>query len=53
MQSYLKTLTGQSTVPNVFVGGNHLGGCDSTLAAGSNGKLKKFLENAKVSFSGL
>ena len=26
IQSALKALTGQSTVPNVFVGGKHVGG---------------------------
>ena len=29
IQQGLKDLTGQNTVPNVFIGGKHVGGCDS------------------------
>lgn len=39
MQDALEELTGQSTVPNVFVNGEHLGGCDSTYALDKQGKL--------------
>ncbi|XAR58206.1 Thioredoxin-disulfide reductase [Bertholletia excelsa] len=39
MQSALAEWTGQRTVPNVFVGGNHIGGCDATTALHSQGKL--------------
>jgi len=28
IQSALAEWTGQKTVPNVFIGGNHIGGCD-------------------------
>ena len=28
IQSALREWTGQSTVPNVFIGGKHMGGCD-------------------------
>lgn len=28
IQSALAEWTGQRTVPNVFIGGNHIGGCD-------------------------
>lgn len=28
MQQALAELTGQGTVPNVFIGGKHIGGCD-------------------------
>jgi glutaredoxin 3 len=31
VQSALKEWTGQKTVPNVFIGGNHIGGCDSRI----------------------
>lgn len=37
----LKELTGQGTVPNVFVNGEHIGGCDATIQASSNGSLSK------------
>ena len=39
----LLELTKQRTVPNVFVNGQHLGGCDDTMAAISSGKLAKML----------
>lgn len=29
IQSALAEWTGQTTVPNVFIGGKHIGGCDS------------------------
>jgi len=29
IQSALSEWTGQTTVPNVFIKGNHIGGCDS------------------------
>lgn len=32
----------------VFVGGNHVGGCDDTVAAFNSGKLKTLLEAAGV-----
>ena len=32
----------------VFVGGNHVGGCDDTVAAYNSGKLKSLLEAAGV-----
>lgn len=32
----------------VFIGGEHVGGCDDTLAAKSSGKLKTLLEAAGV-----
>lgn len=43
IQAALATMTGQRTVPNVFIKGKHLGGCDSTLAAIADGSLKKLL----------
>jgi glutaredoxin 3 len=43
IQSQLLKLTGQRTVPNIFVKGQHLGGCDDTLAAIQSGKFAKML----------
>ena len=34
-------MSGQRTVPNVYINGKHLGGNDDTQAAASNGKLKE------------
>lgn len=33
IQSALAEWTGQKTVPNVFIGGTHIGGCDSMSLA--------------------
>ena len=40
LHAALKAKSKQNTVPNTYVGGQHLGGCDDTKAAVSNGKLK-------------
>ena len=44
IQKALADLTGQRTVPNVFVRGNHVGGCDKTLAAIADGSLQRMLK---------
>ena len=36
-------------LPQVFIGGKHVGGCDDTMAAYSNGQLKQMLAGAGVS----
>ncbi|XP_009334103.1 glutaredoxin [Pyrus x bretschneideri] len=46
IQSALAEWTGQRTVPNVFVGGNHIGGCDETTALHKEGKLVPLLTQA-------
>eukprot|EP00566_Odontella_aurita_P024828 CAMPEP_0113558926 /NCGR_PEP_ID=MMETSP0015_2-20120614/18618_1 /TAXON_ID=2838 /ORGANISM="Odontella" /LENGTH=98 /DNA_ID=CAMNT_0000460517 /DNA_START=237 /DNA_END=533 /DNA_ORIENTATION=+ /assembly_acc=CAM_ASM_000160 len=44
MQSALGRKSGQRTVPNVFVAGEHVGGNDDTHAAFRSGKLQKLVE---------
>lgn len=44
IQSLLATLTGQRTVPNVFVKGQHIGGCDATLELHASNKLLPLLQ---------
>ena len=46
LQAALKEWTGQKTVPNVFIGGNHIGGCDATQALHNQGKLVPLLTEA-------
>ncbi|KAI4350668.1 hypothetical protein L6164_005100 [Bauhinia variegata] len=46
IQSALAEWTGQRTVPNVFIGGKHIGGCDSTTALHNEGKLEPLLVEA-------
>merc|ERR1719231_178695 len=43
LQATLLSLTEQRTVPNVFVGGQHLGGNDDTQAAARSGRLAQLL----------
>ena len=37
-------MTKQNTVPNIFINGEHLGGCDDLINGFRNGKVKKLLE---------
>jgi glutaredoxin 3 len=43
IQDALLGLSGQRTVPNVFIKGEHLGGNDVTQAAAASGKLQQML----------
>lgn len=43
IQDALLTLTGQRTVPNVFIKGEHIGGNDACQAAAQEGTLQKKL----------
>ena len=43
IQNELQELTGQRTVPNVFIKGSHIGGNDDTQAAAKSGKLQEML----------
>ena len=44
IQDTLEKVTGQRTVPNVFVGGEHVGGNDDTHSALKDGRLEKMLQ---------
>ena len=48
MANELKASTKQRTFPNTFIGKVHLGGCDDTKAALSNGKMKQMLDGCNV-----
>ncbi|XP_062016622.1 glutaredoxin-like [Rosa rugosa] len=48
IQSALAEWTGQHTLPNVFVGGNHIGDCDTTWDLHKEGKLVPLLTEAGV-----
>ncbi|KAK0587067.1 hypothetical protein LWI29_016788 [Acer saccharum] len=43
IQAALLEWTGQSTVPNVFIGGKHIGGCDAVMEKHQGGKLVPLL----------
>lgn len=40
IQAALLAMTGQRTVPNIFIKREHIGGCDDTLALIKSGQLK-------------
>ncbi|KAI8529049.1 hypothetical protein RHMOL_Rhmol12G0195600 [Rhododendron molle] len=46
MQQALAELTGQGTVPNVFIGEKHIGGCDAVLQKHQRGELVPLLTEA-------
>ena len=46
IQAALKQTTGQRTVPNIFIGGKHIGGFDAISSLG-NDELKRLVQEAK------
>ncbi|KAK4418461.1 Monothiol glutaredoxin-S12, chloroplastic [Sesamum alatum] len=46
LQKTLESLTGQRTVPNVFIGGKHIGGCSDTVKLHQQGELESLLSEA-------
>ena len=46
IQDMLKTITGQGTVPNVFINGNHIGGNSDVQSLNNNGELATKLAEA-------
>ncbi|XP_006854323.2 monothiol glutaredoxin-S10 [Amborella trichopoda] len=48
LQKVLERLTGQFTVPNVFIGGKHIGGCTDTVRLYRKGELATLLSEAGV-----
>ena len=52
IQNTLKSMTGQSTVPNVWINGKHIGGNDDTQKLGAS-KIKEmiaWLDQPSLSF---
>lgn len=50
VQEVLFEKTKQKTVPNVFVNGKHVGGCDATLQAHKDGKLAELLSGVQYDY---
>ncbi|TVU04473.1 hypothetical protein EJB05_47583 [Eragrostis curvula] len=48
LQKVLERLTGQSTVPNVFIGGKHVGGCTDTVKLYRKGELATMLSELDI-----
>ena len=47
----LSVRTGMSTIPQIFVGGEHIGGCTETFDAVKEGRLQRLLKSSKVAFN--
>jgi cysteine synthase A len=50
IRNVLKVRTQSPTIPQIFVGGEHIGGCTETFDAFNDGRLQKLLRNSRVSF---
>lgn len=50
LRAVLLQKTGEPTIPQVFVGGTHVGGCTSTFEAYRSGTLASLLERPGVSY---
>jgi len=48
VQKVLEKITGQSTVPNIFIGTKHIGGSDKLAALDRDGELVKILQKAGI-----
>ncbi|KAG5460273.1 MAG: thioredoxin-like protein [Olpidium bornovanus] len=46
IHDYLKGFTSQNTVPNIFIGKKHVGGCSDLKALDASGKLNQMLKDA-------
>ncbi|KAL2340916.1 hypothetical protein Fmac_008856 [Flemingia macrophylla] len=46
IQAALVEWTGQRTVPNVFIGGKHIGGCDNVMEKHEAGQLVPLLKDS-------
>ena len=51
IQISLAEISGQRTVPNIFIGGQHFGGCSELQAGMSDGSLQNKLNQAGVIFN--
>uniref|UniRef100_A0A7N8YA67 thioredoxin-disulfide reductase (NADPH) n=1 Tax=Mastacembelus armatus TaxID=205130 RepID=A0A7N8YA67_9TELE len=49
-QEMLLEMTGQKTVPNVFINKTHVGGCDKTMQAHKDGSLQQLLNGENEAY---
>ncbi|MEW5314288.1 MAG: hypothetical protein WDW38_005796 [Sanguina aurantia] len=52
IQLALKAVTGRSTVPQIFIGGNFVGGSDDLMASHASGILKDLLAAVGLDIAG-
>lgn len=48
IQEVLRQMTGQSTVPNIFIGGKHVGGCSDLKTKLRTGDLIELFHQAGI-----
>jgi cysteine synthase A len=48
IRAVLNALLGSNTIPQIFVGGEHIGGATDTFEAFNSGELKKQLEKVGI-----
>ena len=51
IQNTLQKMSGQRTVPNIYINRQHVGGCSDLVAANDNGKLKQMCDAAGIANS--
>ena len=51
MQQALLKISKQSTVPNIFINRNHVGGCSDLIKKIHSGEVKRLLDEAGVNYS--
>ena len=51
IQDFLQSRTGQRTVPNIFIGGEHVGGNDDIQKLNKSGELAMKLDSLGVTHS--
>ena len=44
-RDHMMAITGRRTVPQIFIGDTHVGGCDELMALDSQGKLLPMLQS--------
>jgi glutaredoxin 3 len=50
-KKYLEQMTGQKTIPNIFIAGNHVGGNSDLQEGLKNGSIQKILRDANITFT--
>lgn len=43
-EEMVKKAGGRTTVPQIFIGGKHVGGCDDAFALHAEGRLRRMIE---------
>lgn len=46
LESEMRELSGRTTVPQIFIGARHIGGCDDLFALDERGELDQLLHTA-------